>query len=113
MSVKLDKTDPAVARVMQRLDGGVGHGVIAADDQREVAGLQSPAHCLVGFADSPVRPAATVWNKELGEFVLPYEEVRKTASPEKTLLDFLQTTYEAAARNGNWDIEGLARTFPR
>jgi len=64
-----------------------------------------------GFADARVRPASTVWNKDLGEFVLPYEEVRKATSPEETLLDFLETTYEAAARSGEWDIAGLARTF--
>lgn len=64
-----------------------------------------------GFADATIRPASTVWNKDLGEFVLPYEEVRKATSPEDTLLDFLETTYQGAARNGNWDVAGLTRTF--
>ncbi len=47
---------------------------------------------------------------DLREFILPYDEVRTAKSPEDTLLDFLQTTYEAAADLGKWDrasLEGL------
>jgi hypothetical protein len=65
-----------------------------------------------GFAEAEVRPASTAWNQELGEFVLRYEDVRTAASPEETLLDFLESTYQAAARQGNWDVEGLKRKFP-
>ena len=47
---------------------------------------------------------------DLREFILPYDEVRNAKSPADTLLDFLQTTYEAAADLANWDrasLEGL------
>ena len=47
------------------------------------------------------------WAEELGEFVLPYEAVRTAADPDRTLLEFLHTTYEAAAEHGNWDREAL------
>jgi hypothetical protein len=62
-----------------------------------------------GFADVPVRPAAARYDAALGEFVLPYEAVRTAADPDATLLDFLQSTYEAAADTGAWDRVALER----
>jgi hypothetical protein len=64
-----------------------------------------------GFAEADVRPAGAVWNTDLGEFVLPYEDVRLSAAPEETLTDFLETTYLAAARTADWDIDELAHSF--
>ena len=66
-----------------------------------------------GFGEAEVRPAAAGWNTELGEFVLPYEEVRQAASREGALMDFLESTYAAAARLADWDIEALSQTFRR
>lgn len=60
-----------------------------------------------GFGDMPVRPAEAYFHKELGEFVLPYDAVRKAADPETALLAFLQSTYEAAAERGAWDRAAL------
>ncbi|WP_049565223.1 DUF5996 family protein [Streptomyces sp. SBT349] len=60
-----------------------------------------------GFAQHPVRPAAAAYDPGLGEFVLPYEAVRTAPDPEAALLDFLQTTYEAAANLGDWDRQAL------
>ena len=63
-----------------------------------------------GFAKAPIRPAAGFYNTDLREFILPYDEVRNANSPEDTLLDFMQTTYEAAADLAHWDrasLEGL------
>ncbi|MGH6989159.1 MAG: DUF5996 family protein [Stellaceae bacterium] len=60
-----------------------------------------------GFADAPVRPAAAFFSTELGEFLLPYDAVRLAPDPDRTLLDFLQTTYEAAVMLGNWDRAAL------
>ncbi|HIC81742.1 MAG TPA: hypothetical protein EYP07_12390 [Kiloniellaceae bacterium] len=60
-----------------------------------------------GFGDMPVRPAEAYFHKDLGEFVLPYEAVRKAADPEAALLAFLQSTYEAAAERGAWDRAAL------
>lgn len=60
-----------------------------------------------GYARSPVRPAEAFYSTEVNEFLLPYRAVRTAQDPEATLLDFLQTTYEAAADNGDWDRERL------
>jgi hypothetical protein len=66
-----------------------------------------------GFSDGTVRPASAAWNTALGEFVLPYDDVRKAAAPQEMLLDFLQTTYEAAADRAGWDRAALKQTFVR
>lgn len=62
-----------------------------------------------GFSEAQIEPAGAFYSKELGEFVLPYDIVRKAALPDDTLLSFLQTTYEAAANLGNWDRNALER----
>jgi hypothetical protein len=59
-----------------------------------------------GFAERPVTAGAS-YNKTLGEFILPYDTVRNAQDPEHTLLDFLSSTYAAAADSANWDREGL------
>ncbi len=46
----------------------------------------------------------------MGEFFLPYEAARLAADPRATVLDFLQTTYEAAANLAHWDRPALERT---
>lgn len=63
-----------------------------------------------GFAQSPARPAAAFYEKALGEFLLHYEDVRRSESPAQALLDFAQSTYEAGATLGNWDRAALERT---
>src|SRR5205085_11427122 len=50
-----------------------------------------------GFARAKVRSASARWDETLGEFVLPYEPVRRAHSPDFAVLNFLQSTYEAAA----------------
>ena len=60
-----------------------------------------------GFAEAKVRPAAAFYDPKLKEFLLMYDEVRTAASPETTLMEFLQTTYEAGANLGHWDREAL------
>ena len=62
-----------------------------------------------GFAEARVEPEACFYSKDFGEFLLPYEEVRHAASPEDTLLAFLQSTYEAAANLAGWDRQALER----
>ncbi len=62
-----------------------------------------------GFASSEVEPEAARWLADLGEFVLPYEAVRESASPDETLLAFLESTYAAAADLQGWDREALER----
>jgi hypothetical protein len=60
-----------------------------------------------GFAAAKVRPDAAFFSKELGEFILPYDAVRGAAQPDQALLEFLQSTYEAAANAANWDRDAL------
>ena len=60
-----------------------------------------------GFAKAPIKPAAAFYNTDLREFILSYDEVRTASSPEDTLLDFMQTTYEAAADLAKWDRASL------
>jgi hypothetical protein len=60
-----------------------------------------------GFAAAPVRPEAAFFHEQLGEFILPYDAVRHADAPDAMLLDFLQTTYEAAANAANWDRAAL------
>ncbi len=59
-----------------------------------------------GFRDRPVTPGAA-FDAKLGEFILPYDTVRTAANPDALLLDFLSTTYEAAADAGRWDRAAL------
>ena len=56
-----------------------------------------------GFADAKVRPDAAFFSKDLGEFILPYDAVRTAEDPDEALLQFLQSTYEAAANGAKWD----------
>ncbi len=60
-----------------------------------------------GFARHPVRPDAASYNTAAGQFLLPYEAVRTAPDPDRALLEFLQTTYEAAAVHGDWDRDAL------
>jgi hypothetical protein len=60
-----------------------------------------------GFASASVRPAQAFFSKELGEFILPYDAVRTAADPTTMLLEFLRSTYEAAAESAKWDRESL------
>ena len=60
-----------------------------------------------GFRTANVKPDAAFFHDTMGEFILPYDAVRTAADPEQTLLDFLQSTYEAAANAAAWDRDAL------
>ena len=62
-----------------------------------------------GYRDSPVRPDAAYYDTNIREFILPYDAVRTAASPDEMLLEFLESTYEAAANRAAWDRESLER----
>ena len=64
-----------------------------------------------GFKDAPVQPEAAFFHEGLGEFILPYEAVREADDPDQALLGFLHSTYEAAAKLGEWDTAGLKQTW--
>jgi hypothetical protein len=63
-----------------------------------------------GYPAARVQPSAAYYSQELKEFVLPYESVRSAPNPDETLLQFLQSTYEAAADRAGWDRGLLERT---
>jgi Family of unknown function (DUF5996) len=77
--------------------------------------IQEPAYYAymvpepAGFAEAVVQPAAAAYQRELGEFILPYEAVRTAADPDATLLAFVQSTYEAGANLAGWDRAALER----
>ena len=56
-----------------------------------------------------VRPEAARYESKLGEFLLMYDDVRRSGAPTTTLLDFLESTYEAGANLGKWDRSTLER----
>jgi hypothetical protein len=62
-----------------------------------------------GFAEYKVQPQAAFYHPELHEFLLMYDDVRRAQSPRDLLLQFLQSTYEAAAIQGSWDRKSLER----
>ena len=62
-----------------------------------------------GFGEAPVTAPGAYYSKEIGEFILPYDAVRRAERPRELLLQFLQQTYEAAADLGGWDRPALER----
>lgn len=62
-----------------------------------------------GFKDAEINPNEAFYVSEMGEFVLPYEAVRKSSQPDHMVMSFLQSTYEAAASLGKWDRIALER----
>src|SRR5215831_10122663 len=60
-----------------------------------------------GFRTASVKPDAAFFSEVLGEFILPYDAVRTAVDPDKALLAFLQSTYEAAANAAGWDRAAL------
>jgi len=62
-----------------------------------------------GFAAADVRPGDVFYSARLGWFLLPYDTVRQSDNPDAVLLEFLQSTYDAAAPLGLWDREALER----
>ncbi len=62
-----------------------------------------------GFAEQRVGPQAAFYHAQMKEFLLMYDDVRTAASPKGALMEFLQSTYNAAADLGKWDRKGLER----
>src|SRR5579863_4548492 len=60
-----------------------------------------------GYAQYQIGPGEAGFNTQFGEFVLPYEAMRRSADPDASLLEFLQSTYEAAANCAKWDRAAL------
>jgi len=63
-----------------------------------------------GFAEAAVHPRAAYYHPEMKEFLLMYDDIRTAEVPERPLLGFLNSTYEAAATLGKWDRAALERS---
>jgi hypothetical protein len=91
------------------------HEVISAGWWPGGGDIKGPAfYCYAtpepaGLPESRIRPASAIYHPTLKEFVLMYDDVRKSPSPRETLLDFLQSTYEAGASLAKWDRRELER----
>jgi hypothetical protein len=62
-----------------------------------------------GLAQRKAKPHAAQWDTALGEFILKYEELRREPSPDDALMEFLESTYDAAADTAKWDRAALER----
>ena len=60
-----------------------------------------------------MRPYGAYYHRGMNEFILPYEAVRQSSSPHEMVLDFLRSTYEAAAELAHWDRASLERNPPQ
>jgi hypothetical protein len=104
--------DPVLRRIMQE---AYSHEVISAGwwtgggDVKDAAFYCYAAPAPQGFAEQKVRPNGGFYDQQMGEFLLMHEEVRRAASPTATLLEFLQSTYEAGAALARWDRPSLER----
>jgi len=65
-----------------------------------------------GFAEAKIRPDAAVYEPKLREFILPYDAVRTAENPDKALLEFAQSAYDAASKLGKWDRAALEEKKP-
>jgi hypothetical protein len=63
-----------------------------------------------GLSEAKVKPDQAYYTKELGEFLLLYDDVRNAPDPDAALMDFCQSTYEAGANLAKWDRASLERT---
>jgi hypothetical protein len=91
------------------------HEVISAGFWPGNGGFGAPAfYCYAapapaGLEKQKVRPAQALYSDELKEFILKYDDVRETNSPDDAVLEFLQSSYEAAANLAGWDRAALER----
>jgi uncharacterized protein DUF5996 len=82
-----------------------GDGEIVRDAAFYAYAAPEPA----GFKEHSVRPSKAFYSTEKNEFFLPYDDVRSSDTPGQLLLEFCQSTYDAAAILGNWDRSNLER----
>jgi hypothetical protein len=73
------------------------------------ATLREPAFYAYGYPkpagieDAAIHPAPAAWNPALGEFILPYDAVRRSSDPRQAILDFAESTFIAGAGRQRWD----------
>jgi Family of unknown function (DUF5996) len=87
----------------------ISHGFWPGGKGIEAAFYSYTAPEPAGLGDAQAKPSATIYSKEMSEFLLPYDAVRQSSSPEEALMDFCQSTYEAGANLAGWDRKALER----
>lgn len=87
----------------------ISHGFWPGGNGFEAAFYAYAAPEPTGFGEARVKPDAAFYSKDVNEFFLPYDAVRKSSSPEDALMDFCQSTYEAGANLAGWDRKALER----
>jgi len=87
----------------------ISHGFWPGGNGVQAAFYSYTAPEPAGLSESKVEPAATFYSQDMKEFLLPYDAVRQSPSPESALMDFLQSTYEAGANLAKWNRKALER----
>lgn len=96
----------------------ISHGFWPGGDWLDRGRVEEPVFYAYAIPEPPglrtarISPPAAYYADRLGEILLPYDAVRTTRDPEATLLDFMESTYLAAARAGGWDVDGLTAAAP-
>jgi hypothetical protein len=104
--------DPVLRKIMEE---AYSHEVISAGwwpgsgDVKDAAFYCYAAPEPPGFANQKVRPDAALYQPQLGEFLLMHEDACRSGRPTATILDFMQSTYEAGANLAKWDRAALER----
>lgn len=65
-----------------------------------------------GFREYPISPNDAYYSADMHEYLLPYEAVRRASDPDRMILDFFQSTYDACAELAHWNRAGLERAGP-
>lgn len=98
---------PADAGIIRRLGGDAEVlcvGFWPGNDR-----LPAPAFYGYGYPSPPglelekLKPSAAQWDPAAGEFILPYDDVRRTGSPREAILEFSESVYAAGSRLARWD----------
>jgi hypothetical protein len=87
----------------------ISHGFWPGGNGVQAAFYSYTAPEPAGLAESKIKPAAAFYSHDMKEFLLPYDAVRQSPSPEAALMDFCQSTYEAGANLAKWDRAALER----
>jgi len=105
----LGLTPSGVSRAVARLEARIGvrlfdrtpRSVTLTEEGRRFHAQVIPL--LAGIEEAAIRPAAAAWNPAIGEFILPYEAVRRSRDPRQAILDFAESTFTAGATLQRWD----------
>ena len=87
----------------------ISHGFWPGGNGVQAAFYAYSAPEPAGLSEQSVKPAAGFYSQDMKEFLMPYDAVRQSSSPEGALMDFCQSTYEAGANLAKWDRKALER----